>query len=383
MDFPGEFVRYADIATGRDAAAGADFDGDAAGAPHVGRVPSSRARPYGLLRGELRVLPATDRRYFQGLYAAPARYPALIRYSNGLGHWPSDVGLGSASAMAMKLLDVPVETFEGRRTAGTMDYVLVNSPVSFAAAARDGLTVARLLSDLPEATASVDGRARWLHAFVSRNGKLGPEHWLWDELFALLAQISSPLPCLLHTAFWSAGALRHGDHVAKVRVVPAPDTGAEPDRRVDPLSSAQPVRDELVRDAGAADHFFDVQVQLCVDPGSMPPDNAAVLWPEWLSPFVTVARLVVPAQDISAPENPECADELSFTPWRAPASHQPVGGVQAVRHRLNERPAPLRHLRGRQHRGDGEARPGPGSRAVDRAREPFRAQGRAERGGAS
>lgn len=373
MDIPVEFVRYDDVATGRDAVPEAGLEEEAGGLPRVGRVPArpggapapartvpySRAKPYGLLRGELHVLPATDRRYFQGLYATPACYPVLIRYSNGLGHMPPDLGLGSASAMAMKLLDVPVESFAGRRTAGTMDYVLVNSPVFFANAARDGLMVARLLSELPDAAATADGRARWLHAFVSRSGKLGPEHWLWDELFALLAQINSPLPHLLHTAFWSAGALRHGDHVAKVRVIPAPDTAAQPDRQVDPLSSAQPVRDALVRDAGTADHSFDVQVQLCIDLGSMPLDNAAVLWPEWLSPFVTVARLTVPAQDISAPENPDCADELSFTPWRAPASHQPVGGIQAVRRRLYERSSPLRHLRGRQHRWDANCGPDP------------------------
>ncbi|RSS79387.1 catalase family protein [Streptomyces sp. WAC06614] len=354
MNSPAEFVRFDELDTDYGPEFEADVDAvvrvvervtrDSVATEGTGRaVRFAHAKPYGLMRGELHVLPATDPHYFQGLYASPGRYPALIRYSNGMGHMRPDAQLGAACGMAVKLFGVPGESLTDEPTAGTMDYNLINSPVFFANTARDYLTLARLFTELPDGTATSAGQAMWLHAFVTRDGTLEPERWLWDELLALLSQMNSPLPHLLHSTFWSMGALRHGDHVAKLRIAPAADTPAAPARPVDPLSSLHPVRDELVADAGTADHHFDVQVQLCADVKAMPVENSSVPWPEQLSPFVTVARLTVPAQDISAPDNPDRADALSFTPWRTPREHQPVGEIQTVRRRVYERSSALRH----------------------------------------
>jgi hypothetical protein len=75
----------------------------------------------------------------------------------------------------------------------------------------------------------------------------------------------------------------------------------------------------------------------------MPVENTSINWSEQLSPFVTLARLTLPAQDISAADNPLLSDGLSFTPWRAPAEHQPVGQIQTVRRRVYERSSATRH----------------------------------------
>ncbi len=57
----------------------------------------------------------------------------------------------------------------------------------------------------------------------------------------------------------------------------------------------------------------------------MPVEDLTVEWPEALSPYVTVARLRIPQQDISGPDNLEKMDALSFTPWRVTAEHAPLG----------------------------------------------------------
>ena len=54
-------------------------------------------------------------------------------------------------------------------------------------------------------------------------------------------------------------------------------------------------------------------------------------WPEQLSPFVTVAKLRLPQQDISGPDNLEKMDALSFTPWRVTAEHAPLGNIRRAR----------------------------------------------------
>jgi hypothetical protein len=46
----------------------------------------------------------------------------------------------------------------------------------------------------------------------------------------------------------------------------------------------------------------------------MPVEDVTVEWPEQLSPFVTVAKLRFPQQDISGDDNLEKMDALSFIP---------------------------------------------------------------------
>ncbi|GGZ13734.1 hypothetical protein GCM10010300_67440 [Streptomyces olivaceoviridis] len=78
-------------------------------------------------------------------------------------------------------------------------------------------------------------------------------------------------------------------------------------------------------------YAFDIQVQLCTDLRRMPVEDTTVEWPEGLSPSVTVARLRLPQQDISGPENLAKMDSLSFTPWRVTAEHAPLGNIMRAR----------------------------------------------------
>jgi hypothetical protein len=73
-------------------------------------------------------------------------------------------------------------------------------------------------SELPE-----ERRAkthRFLHDWVTGNGTLAPEDWAWEELAAFVQLAQIPFVNLLLSTYWSMGALRHGDYIAKVRVAP-------------------------------------------------------------------------------------------------------------------------------------------------------------------
>jgi hypothetical protein len=50
-----------------------------------------------------------------------------------------------------------------------------------------------------------------------------------------------------------------------------------------------------------------------------------------LSPFVTVCRVHLPRQDVSAPNNFEKTDALAFNQWRVTAEHRPLGEIMQVR----------------------------------------------------
>src|SRR6187549_2720821 len=60
-------------------------------------------------------------------------------------------------------------------------------------------------------------------------------------------------------------------------------------------------------------------------------DDVTVEWPEALSPYVSVARLHIPRQDISGPDNAEKSDALAFNQWRVTDEHRPLGEIMDVR----------------------------------------------------
>src|SRR5690349_16162444 len=63
----------------------------------------AHAKTYGLARAELRVHDGLPEPYAQGIYARPARYDAVVRFSNGLPHVRPDARLGPACGAAVKL----------------------------------------------------------------------------------------------------------------------------------------------------------------------------------------------------------------------------------------------------------------------------------------
>ena len=147
------------------------------------------------------------------------------------------------------------------------------------------------------------------------------------------------------------GAVRHGDYIAKVRFAPVAAFAQGVVQRVLDLGSAPEVyRPALIAELQARPYEFDIQVQLCADLLQMPVEDVTVEWPEQLSPFVTVAKLRFPQQDISDAANLDKMDALSFAPWRVTAEHRPLGNIMRVRKEVYRHSSILRHNLNRQQR---------------------------------
>jgi hypothetical protein len=69
-----------------------------------------------------------------------------------------------------------------------------------------------------------------------------------------------------------------------------------------------------------------------------------VHWPEHLSPYVTVARLRLPAQRFDSDEQLAFADLLRYNPWHSLPEHKPLGNSNRARRRMYWE---LAHLRQR------------------------------------
>lgn len=69
-----------------------------------------------------------------------------------------------------------------------------------------------------------------------------------------------------------------------------------------------------------------MRIQLATDLEEMPIEDASKQWSEELSPFVTVARIEVPAQAAWSEESIQTINErMSFSPWHGLAAHRPLG----------------------------------------------------------
>ena len=304
----------------------------------------AHAKSYGIVRASVEIESALAPEYAQGIYASPATYDAVIRFSNGLGHLGPDAMLGPIFGTGLKFFNVPGHSIlENEAGVSNFDYAMINAPVFFANTAKDYVVIERLFDQLPGALMDPRTAKTWLHDFVTCDGTLPPDKWLWDELLAVLSLGKTPFRNPLLSSYWTMAAVRHGEYVAKLRITPEPSAAAQVRiRDLDPMTNPEAVRDSLVADIGEHDYTFELQAQLCVDPLRMPIENTSIEWSEKLSPFTKIATIHVPKQDISSPVNLDIADRISISPWRTRDDHIPMGEIMTVRREVYRRSAEVR-----------------------------------------
>jgi hypothetical protein len=103
------------------------------------------------------------------------------------------------------------------------------------------------------------------------------------------------------------------------------------------------LRDAMIATLAKEDVELDVRLQLQTDPHLMPIENNAVLWPEKLSPRVSVATLCIPKQTFDSPAQMAFAKRLSYNPWHCIAEHRPLGNQSRARRRMYYELSQLRH----------------------------------------
>ena len=297
-------------------------------------VRGAHAKSFGVLRAEVQFLRNVPPAYAQGIYAVPGHHDAVIRFSSASNHLGADATLGGVLGAALKIFDIPgPKLVEGEEDSSTFDLVLKNLPNFVANTARHYLRLQEVGNDGPAYLAR--GKAGF-HDFLSDiltgKGTFERSDWAWDELFAFVKASQTPARNPMLTTFFSMAAVRHGDYVAKVRIAPTADSLARVMHRDLDLRDRPDVFYPTLIDELAASAFdFDLQIQLSTDLATMPVDVTTVEWPEKLSPYVTVARVHIPRQDISAQENNEKTDALAFNQWRVTDEHRPLGEIMNVR----------------------------------------------------
>jgi hypothetical protein len=298
-------------------------------------VRGAHAKTLAVVRAEVEILAHPPSPYAQGIYGKPGRHDAVIRFSSASNHLGPDAVLGPVLGFAMKIFDVPgSKLVEGEPDSNTFDLVLKNNPNFVANTARHYVVLQEIGNDSGKYLArGKDGFHDLLTDLLTGKGTFEQKDWAWEEMFAFVnAATRTPLRNPLLNTYWSMAAVRHGDYVAKVRVAAAAENAEHVTHHQVDLKSAADVFGPMLADELRARGFdFELQVQLCADLETMPVNDATVEWPEQLSPFVTVARVHVPRQDISEAEQSEAADALAFNQWRVTEPHRPMGEIMDVR----------------------------------------------------
>jgi hypothetical protein len=149
---------------------------------------------------------------------------------------------------------------------------------------------------------------------------------------------------ILGETFYSQAPLRYGDFIAKIAVAPiSPELTALTLAPLYVNGVPDGLRKAVVEFFKKNGGVWEVRAQLCTNLELMPIENAAVVWPEGISPYQPIARITVKPQVAWSKARSAAVDDgMSFSPWHGLAVHRPLGGIMPVRKAVYEMAKRLR-----------------------------------------
>ncbi len=268
------------------------------------------------VEAELTVLPDLPEHARVGLFALPRSYPAWVRFSNGGGARQSDKK-GDVRGMALKIVGVDgKKVIPGLEDEKTQDFLLIQSS-------------AQPFSNADDFVWLVTAAARPLTLLPRLFGHFGLGAG-FRLLRKFLGAINRPVVSLATSSYFSALPTRFGDYAVRYALVPratAP-AGAKPVGTVDYLG------DELATRLAKEPVIYDLKIQFFVDEVRTPIEDGSVDWLESDSPYLTVATLTLPVQDLKSTRGTAIAEfieGLSFDPWHAQELLRPLGNLMRAR----------------------------------------------------
>lgn len=273
----------------------------------------AHVKSHGLARGTFEVLadaPAADDNWSRrGLFSEAKSYPCWIRFSNAAAQQRSD-RVPDVRGLALKVMGI-----EGTGALGnaitTHDFVLIDSPTF-------------VVADAAGFAGFFGARKRGVVAAV-RTFLRG---------LLLLNCAKTPL-----RTYFSATPFLLVEEAVKYRLRPLTQSKAASGS----AGSAHVLYDAVESHLLRQDFVYEFQIQRRTQPESMPIEDATVEWKETDSPFVTVARLHIPAQTLADGRRESFGEQLSFNPWNALAAHAPLGGINRARRAAYEAVSRHRH----------------------------------------
>lgn len=281
-------------------------------------------KTHGMVRGEFVVHEGLPPHLRKGVFAEPRRYQAWVRFSGPGPYWTPDIEDVGFMSISIKLLGVPGPKLMDEEQH-TQDFTAVST--------------ATFVTQDTKANAHLQ---KWsvknaqLYHFVNFTRPhvfdlIMQGLWIKTQTSPFEAPYFSGVPYLL------------GEGQAMQYSVWPTDDRRTPIPRLPRRPPDDYLREAMVARLAREDVDLDFRVQVQTDAHLMPIENNGVLWPERLSPRVTVATLHLPKQRFDTPEQTAFARRLSYNPWHCIAEHRPLGNQSRARRRMYYELSQLRH----------------------------------------
>jgi hypothetical protein len=281
-------------------------------------------KTHGIVRGEFVVHDGLPARFRRGIFAQPRSYKAWVRFSGPGPYVTPDIDDVGFMSISIKLMGVPGPKLMEEEKF-TQDMFGVSTPTFVTPDTRANAELQRWSLKNAQTFYFVNFRESHLLDFLMQG------LWIKTQTSPFEAPYFSCVPYLLG----EGEAMQYSIWPKSRRRTRVPRL---PRRPPDDY-----LRDAMVAALAAGDVELDFRLQLQTDPHLMPLENAAVLWPEKLSPRVSVATLRLPRQAFTSPAQMEFAKRLSFNPWHCIPEHRPLGNQSRARRRMYGELSKLRH----------------------------------------
>lgn len=281
-------------------------------------------KTHGMVRGEFVVHEGLPAHLRKGVFAEPRRYRAWVRFSGPGPYWTPDIEDVGFMSISIKLLGVPGPKLMDEERH-TQDFTCVSTPTFVTQDTRANAHLQKW---------SVKNAQLFHFVNLTRPhvfDLLMQGLWIKTQSSPFEAPYFSGVPYLLG----EGQAMQYSVWPTDGRRTPIPRL---PRRPPDDY-----LREAMVARLAVEDVRLDFRVQVQTDPHLMPIENNGVLWPERLSPRVSVATLHLPKQRFASPEQTGFARRLSYNPWHCIPEHRPLGNQSRARRRMYYELSQLRH----------------------------------------
>lgn len=262
-----------------------------------------------------------------GLFRPGVAYDALVRFSNARGEVLGDLSKDQRGA-AIRLKTKPGERLSPEDAANTQDFLMTNTPISFARNPVQFIEVGEIL---------LGGIAGVIPKLIKKYGFQEARRIMG----VFLAPVISFKPLQMNS-YWSRTSYTFGEHAIRYLIRPAVgtkmlSTGQQLSGVLRSLMQGGEHKDHYLREKlaealKAGDVCFDFCIQLFVDGERTPIEDAYIEWKESDSPPIEIAQLIIPEQSID-PQLQDEMEHMSFTPWNT-KDFTPLGLINLARKKV-------------------------------------------------
>ncbi len=280
-----------------------------------GQNPAERAvfrKQHGITYGNFVINEDIDEKFKIGIFTSD-KYECAVRFSSDTT--PTSPDLHSTLGLGLKLFGVNGSKLLGEGT--NADFIFQNIDRFFASDAKQmcSFTSAGVIDNDYD-------------SYINKHPELG------EILQAMTKEEAS----VLSSDYWAILPFKLGEHEeVKYRLVP------EDTYKGVPFDDNNYLALDLEQRLLKKEAVFRFEIQLRTNKETMPLDDAQKVWSTEESPYICIAKLHLPQQDIQSIGQASFGTNLSFNIWRTLAEHEPLGSIAHVRKSVYAASAKARH----------------------------------------